>query len=69
MVEKYQNKDRELFFAIMNLEMAYDRVDRKGLWDALRIYGVGGHLLDGIRPFYQDASASCACEQEAEKEF
>ncbi len=26
------------------------------LWDVLRIYGVGGHLLEGIQPFYSNAS-------------
>ncbi len=40
LVEKYQEKDRKLFAAFMNLEKAYDRVDRKGLWDILRVYGV-----------------------------
>ncbi len=35
----------------MDLEKAYDRGDRKGLWDVLRRYGVRGHLLEGIRSF------------------
>ncbi len=33
LVEKYYlEKDRKLFAAFMDLEKAYDRVDRKGLW-------------------------------------
>ncbi len=31
LVEKYLEKDRELFAAFMDLERAYDRVDRTGL--------------------------------------
>ncbi len=42
----------------MDLEKAYDRTDRKGLWDTLRMYGVGGQLLEGIRSFYENANAS-----------
>ncbi len=58
LVEKYLEKDRKLFAAVMDLEKAYDRVDRKGLWDTLRVYGVGGQLLEGIKSFYENASAS-----------
>src|SRR5215469_15016258 len=36
----------------MNLEKAYDKVDRKTLWDILDKYGLGGKLLDAIKSFY-----------------
>ncbi len=58
LVEKYLEKDRNLFAAFVDLEKAHDRVDRKGLWDTLRVYGVGGQLLEGIKFFYENASAS-----------
>ncbi len=41
----------------MDLEKAYDRVDREALWSVLRTYGVGGQLLKGIQAFYREANA------------
>ncbi len=48
---------------------AYERVDRKGLWDTLRVYGVGGKLLEGIRSFYENASASVWVNRELSESF
>ncbi len=58
LVEKYLEKDKKLFAAFWGLENAYDREDKKGLWDTMRVYGVGGHLLEGIGSCYENASAS-----------
>ncbi len=57
LVEEYLGKDRKLYAAIMDLEKAYDRIDRKALWDVLKIYGVGGQLMEGIKAFYREANA------------
>ncbi len=35
----------------MPLEKAHDTVDREALWNVLRIYGVGGQLMEGIKFF------------------
>ena len=32
----------------MDLEKVYDRVNREALWQVLRMYDVGGILLNGI---------------------
>ncbi len=69
MVEKYIEKDRKLFGAFMNLEKAYDRVDRKGLWDTLRVHRVGGQLLEGIRSFYENSCASVQVNGELNESF
>ena len=36
----------------MDLEKANDRVNREALWQILRIYDVGGKLLNGIKNMY-----------------
>ncbi len=51
------------------MEKAYDRVDRKGLWETLRVYGVGGQLLEGVRSFYENASASVQVNRELSESF
>ena len=33
----------------VDLEEVYDRVNREALWQVLRIYGMGGKLLSGVR--------------------
>ncbi len=57
LVEGYLGKDKKLYAAFMDLEKAYDRIDREALWSVLRIYGVGGQLLKGIQAFYKEANA------------
>ncbi len=53
----------------MDFEKAYDRVDRKGLWETLRVYGMGGQLLEGVRSFYENASASVGVNGELSESF
>ena len=46
--EKFLAKGRKVYFAFMDLEKAYDRVDRKALWQVVSIYGVGGKIVKDI---------------------
>ena len=55
--EKYLAKGKDTFWAFMDLEKAYDRVDREAMWRMLSIYGVGGKLLSAIKSFYVDSRA------------
>ena len=38
----------------MDLEKAYDNIDRHVMWQMLRVYGVGGKLLKAVQSFYED---------------
>ena len=39
----------------MDLEKAYDTVERHGMWQMLRVYGVGEKLLKAVQSFYIDS--------------
>ena len=41
----------------MYLEKADDTIDRHGMWQMLRVYGVGGKLLKPVESFYVDSRA------------
>ena len=43
--EKYLANGKDIFWAFMDLEKAYDTIDRHGVWQMLRVYGDGGKLL------------------------
>ncbi len=61
-MEEYLGKDKKLYAAFMDLEKAYDSVDIEAHWKVLKIYGVGGQLLKGIRAFYREANACVRVE-------
>ncbi len=56
LVKEYLGKERKLYVALMDLENVYDRDARKALWQVLRICGVGGQLLEGMKAFYREAN-------------
>ena len=41
----------------MDLEKANDTIDRHGMWQMLRVYGIGGKLLKAVCRFYVDSRA------------
>ena len=41
----------------MDLEKIYDTIDRHGMLQMLRVYGVVGKLLKAVQSFYVDSSA------------
>ena len=55
--EKYLANGKDVFWAFMDLEKAYDTIDRHGMWQMLRVYGVGGKLLKAVQNFYVDSRA------------
>ena len=53
LIEKSLERNRKLYVRYMDLEKAYDRVDREGLW----MYGIGGRLLEAVKRFYRGSAA------------
>ena len=47
--KKYLGKCKDVYFAFLDLEKAYDRVDRDAMWSVWRLYGIGGRLLRGVK--------------------
>ena len=47
--EKYLGKGKDVYFAFFDLEKANDRIDRDAVWNVLRLYGIGGRLLRGVK--------------------
>ena len=55
--EKAREKKRRVYVGFTDLEKTYDRVNREALWQMLRMYDVGGKLLNEIKSKYIDSSA------------
>ena len=46
--------EKDVFCVFMDLEKAYDMIDRKGIWQMIRMYGVGGKLLKAVQSFCKE---------------
>ena len=46
-----------VFWAFMDLEKAYDTINRHGMWLMQRVYGVGGKFLKAVQSFYVESRA------------
>ena len=55
--EKYLANGKDVFWAFIDLEKAYDTIDQQGMWQMLRVYGVGGKLLKAVQSFYAGSRA------------
>ena len=64
LAEKMLERGRRLDAAFLDLEKAYDRVWRAGLWEALKQYGVKGRLLRAIQGLYKDSDATVEVGEE-----
>ena len=49
--EKYLANGKDVFWAFMDLGKAYDTIDRHGMWQMRRVYGVGGKFLKAVQSF------------------
>ena len=50
--EKARERKYRVYVGFMDLEKAYDRVNREALRQVLRMYDVGGKPLNGIKSMY-----------------
>ena len=53
----------------MDLEKAYGTIDRHGMWQMLRVDGVGGKLLKAVQSFYVDSRACVRVRQDVSEWF
>ena len=67
--EKYLGKGKDAYFAFLDLEKAYDRVDRDAMWNVLRLYGIGGRLLQGVKSLYVGSKARVRVGNEVSEWF
>ncbi|MFA0954709.1 RNA-directed DNA polymerase, partial [Klebsiella pneumoniae] len=56
-IEKCVAVRKKVYMAFVDLEKAYDRVDRECLWRVLEEYGVNGMLLGAIQAMYEGSKA------------
>ena len=60
--EKYLANGKDVFWAFMDSEKAYDTIDQHGMWQMLRVHGVGRKLLKAVQSFYVDSRACARVE-------
>ena len=67
MSEKFVDKNKSLYVAYMDLEKAYDRVDRETTWCVLGMYGTNGQLLKTVQRLYERSEACVrVCREKGE---
>ena len=65
---KHSTRKNVVYVGFMDLKKVYDRVNKKALWQALRINDVGGKLFNGIKSVYVN-SLACIRVKECERVF
>ena len=55
-MRKHERKN-VVHVGFIDLEKAYDRVNREALWQVLRMYDAGGKLLNDIKSMYINSLA------------
>ena len=56
-VRKVSSERERCILGAYGLEKAYNTIDRHGMWQMLRVYGVGGKLLKKLQNLYVDSMA------------
>ena len=53
--KKYLANEKDVFWVFVDLKEVYEMIDRHGMWQMLRVYGVGGKLWKAVNRFYVDS--------------
>ena len=64
--ETYLGKGKDVYFAFLDLEKAFDR---DALWNVLRLYEFGGRLLRGVKSLYVGSKACVRVGNEVSEWF
>ena len=67
--EKHLGKGKDMYFAFLGLEKAYDRVDKDAMWKVLRLYGTGGRLLRRVKSLHVGSKACVGVGNEVSEWF
>jgi len=67
--EKFLGKQKDLFFAFVDLEKAFDRVPRKVLWWAMRKLGIDEWVIRTVQGMYANAKSSVRVNGQYSAEF
>lgn len=54
-IEKTSEWNQKLYTVFLNLEKAFNKVDREGLREVLKMHGVNGKHFDAVKSFYSDS--------------
>ena len=68
-IEKFYEKNKDLFLCFVDLEKAFDRVPRQKLYDILVEYGINGILLRAIKSMYVESRAAVRIDGEVSAWF
>ena len=63
LVERARAKGAKLYICAVDLEKAFDCVDRQLLWDALKRSGIGGCMLSALQALYADVPVCIKTEE------
>ena len=67
--EKYLGKKKNLYFAFIELEKAFDRVPREVVWWAMRKLGVEEWLVRVVKSLYENARSQVRVNDTFSDEF
>ena len=63
LLPKTREKKCRVYVGFMDLEKLYDTVNREALWQILRMYDVGGKLLNSIKSTHVNSLARVRVEE------